>query len=451
MTVPGSRHLLNTATRIPGLRAGVVPWSPGQNRGRDVDVIVVGAGIAGLAATISLRRRGRSVRLLEASGRVGGRVVTDLSTFGLPYDRGAHWLHNRSANPLVEWGRDQGFDIYPVADREILYVGNRVASADEARAYDRAYRAAIRAIGKAGKKGRDVSPSEVVPDAGEWTATVHQAIGPFEMGKDFDRFSCRDWWDQEEGSDAICRQGYGSLVAQFAKDVEVELDTAVNRIDWSGDGVRVHTGRGSMRASCCIVTVSTGVLAANGIRFDPDLPDSLQAAFDGISMGIYNHLALQFSQNFFGIGADAYLTYQIPNSSAKSPAGMGMLLNQCGSNLSFGDVGGEFARELEREGVDGGIEFARGELRKIFGSDVDRYFIKGDATRWGSDPHYLGAYASAEPGAYRHRRELRKPVADRIFFAGEACDRYEWSTVHGACRSGRKTAKRVNKKLDRDR
>ncbi len=447
MTTSGRCQFVNTAAQGLGLRAGIVPWSPRRSR-RDIDVIVVGAGVAGLAATRALRRRGRSVRLLEASGRVGGRVVTDTATFGLPYDRGAHWLHNWTSNPLVEWGQRQGFEIYPIEETEILYVGNRLASASEARAYDRAYQAATRAIGKAGKKGRDVSPADVVPDAGEWTATVHQAIGPYEMGKDFDRFSCRDWWDQEEGPDAICRQGYGSLVEGLARDIEVELNTVVNRIDWSGDGVRVDTGRGSIRAACCIVTVSTGVLAAGGIRFEPGLPSSLQAAFNGISMGFYNHLALQFSQNFFGIGADGYLTYQIRNGPAKSPPGMGMLVNQCGSNLSLGDVGGEFARELEREGIDGGIDFALGELRKIFGSDVDRYFIRGDATRWGSDPHYLGAYASAEPGAYHYRSELRKPVADRIFFAGEACDRYEWSTVHGAYRSGRKTAKRVHKTID---
>ncbi|MDJ0778892.1 MAG: NAD(P)/FAD-dependent oxidoreductase [Gammaproteobacteria bacterium] len=446
MSGPGHQSQKN-AVIGRGAQDEIAPWSPTPGRSRDVDIVVVGAGIAGLAATRSLRQRGRSVRLLEASARIGGRVVTDTETFGLPFDRGAHWLHNRAANPLVAWGREQGFDIYPVEGHEILYVGDRVASSAETNAFERAYRAAIRAIGKAGKRGHDVCPAEVVADAGEWSATVHQAIGPFEMAKDFDRFSCQDWWEQEDGDDAICRQGYGSLVARLAQGVEVELDTPVNRIDWSGDGVRVHSQRGSIRAACCIVTVSTGVLAANGIRFDPALPARQQEAFNRVSMGIYNHLALQFSQNFFGIGADGYLTYQIPNGPAKSPAGMGMLVNQGGSNLSFGDVGGEFARELESEGVDGGIHFALGELRKIFGSDVDRYFIRGDATRWGSDPHYHGAYASAEPGAWHQRRVLRKPVADRIYFAGEACDRYEWSTVHGAYRSGRKTAKRVHKCL----
>ena len=90
-------------------------------------------------------------------------------------------------------------------------------------------------------------------------------------------------------------------------------------------------------------------------------------------------------------------------------------------------VGGEFARELEKEGVDGGIDFALGELRKIFGSKIDQHFIKGDATRWGSDPLYF-----------------REPIGDRIYFSGEACSKLHWSTVHGAYETGVRAAKSVD-------
>ena len=106
-------------------------------------------------------------------------------------------------------------------------------------------------------------------------------------------------------------------------------------------------------------------------------------------------------------------------------------------------VGGEFARELEKEGVDGGIDFALGELRKIFGSKIDQHFIKGDATRWGSDPLYYRSYASAEPGAHRYRKHLRKPIGDRIYFSGEACSKLHWSTLHGSYETGVRAAKSV--------
>jgi len=161
-------------------------------------------------------------------------------------------------------------------------------------------------------------------------------------------------------------------------------------------------------------------------------------------MGVTNHIALQFRENFFGIGDDGYLSYKIDSHAASSPRGMSLLVNISGSNLSYGDVGGEFARELEKEGVDGGIDFALGELRKIFGSKINQHFIKGDATRWGSDPLFRGSYATAEPGAYRYRSLLRESIGDRIYFAGEACSELHWSSVHGAYESGVRTVKSVD-------
>ena len=209
----------------------------------------------------------------------------------------------------------------------------------------------------------------------------------------------------------------------------------------------VTTPRGDIKARKCIVTVSTGVLANQGIAFAPALSAFKQEAFHNISMGVYNHLALQFSKNFFGIGDDGYLTYKINSHNAPSPRGMSMLVNISGTNLSTGDVGGEFARELEKEGVDGGVDFALGELRGIFGGEVDRHFIKGDATLWGADPLFYGSYASAEPGAFQDRRRLRAAVAKRIYFAGEACSNAEWSTVNGAYKTGIAAAERVHRSL----
>ena len=227
----------------------------------------------------------------------------------------------------------------------------------------------------------------------------------------------------------------------------MQLNTPVSKINWAGSRIVAVTPRGDIKAKKCIITVSTGVLANRGITFQPPLSDLKQEAFHTISMGVYNHLALQFSKNFFGIGDDGYLTYKINSRNAPSPRGMSMLVNISGTNLSFGDVGGEFARELEKEGVDGGIDFALGELRRLFGARVDRHFIKGDATRWGSDPLFYGAYASAEPGAFQNRRRLRAAVAKRIYFAGEACSESEWATVNGAYKTGVATARRVHRSL----
>ena len=412
-----------------------------------VDVVVIGAGAAGLAATKKLIENDKTVLCIEANNRIGGRVYTDTAIFGVPYDIGAHWFEYGEANPFVFYGKKNGFDMYTSPLHEVVYVGNRLASKKERETYESAYEAAYKAIGDAGRQNKDISPSEVVPNAGDWSDTVHFMIGPYEMAKDFDHFSCQDWRSGEEGTDWYCREGYGTLAFHKWQGIPVELATTADKIKWGGSGVEVETNRGTIRAKLCIATVSNGVLASGQITFDPPLPEAKQAAFSGISMGVYNHVALQFKENFFGIGDDGYLTYRIENSDSSSPRGCAGLVNVGGTNLSLFDLGGNFAADMEREGKEATIDFVIGELKSIFGSQCERHLIKAHATAWASNPLTKGSYASAEPGAAHLRRELRKPVADKIFFAGEATHRNDWGTVGGADKSGRATVKKVLKLL----
>ena len=324
-------------------------------------------------------------------------------------------------------------------DAQTLRVGGREASEAEYSAYD----AAVGAIAAAGRRGRDVSPASVVPDAGQWHDLVHFAVGPYEMAKDFDAFSCVDWWNSEDGADSYCKEGYGALVAHGARDLEVRLSTRVQAIDWSGSGVTVRTDRGRVRARACIVTVSTGVLASGDIRFVPALPDEKVESFHRISMGHYEHIALFFDHNVFGTGPDEYLLYNAKSHRAHSPALMGLLTNVSGTGLTLADVGGDFARDLGKAGGEAAIDFARSELRAIFGGAIGRHLVKGHFTRWGANRLTRGSCASAEPGAYRLRAVLRRPVGDRVWFAGEACSVGDWATVHGAHESGRNVARLV--------
>ena len=426
-----------------GAALAALPLLSRTGAAAEVDVVVVGAGAAGLAATRELRCRGASVATLEASARIGGRAVTNLSLFGVPYDVGAHWLHHSEKNPFVAYAKDAGFTVYRAPDVQTVYLDRREASRDEYAAYDAAYDAAVDAIAAAGRRGRDVSPASVVPDAGRWHDLVHFAVGPYEMAKDFDAFSCVDWWNSEDGTDSYCKEGYGALVAHGARDLEVHLSTRVRAIDWSGRGVRVLTDRGRLRARACIVTVSTGVLASGDIRFVPALPVEKVESFHRISMGHYEHIALYFDANVFETGPDEYILYNAKSHGAHSPALMGLLTNVSGTGLTLADVGGDFAMNLGKAGGDAAIEFARSELREIFGGAIDRHLVKGHFTRWGNNALNRGAYASAEPGAYRLRSVLRRPVGDRVWFAGEACSVGAWATVHGAHESGQHVARLV--------
>ncbi len=424
--------------------AGLFPRSA---RAANPDVVVIGAGAAGIAAAQTLLKKGQTVAVLEATDRIGGRVHTDHSIFGEPYDMGAHWLHIGKANPFVGYGQKHGFDIYRSPDHEILYVGDREASDAEYGLYEKALNHAYSAISRAGEQGRDVSPASVIKRKDAWDDLAHMVIGPWSMGKDFADFSCADWYSGPEGSNWYCREGFGAVWAHGAQGVPVELSTPATGVDWRGKGVRVDTPKGTLQAKACIVTVSTGVLARDTIRFDPALPSKKQESFHGISMGLYNHIAFQFRRNIFGTRDDGYLLFKVGRTDSGSPRGFGMLTNIGGASLSFGDVGGNFARDLEKQGTDAALAYGLEVLRRMFGGGIDKEFVKGHVTTWGQNPYTLGSYASAKPGARTLRSALRAPVGDRIWFAGEACSPDLWATVAGAHKSGVDTAKQMAGKL----
>lgn len=395
------------------------------------DVVIIGAGAAGLGAARTLIDAGVSVVLIEARDRIGGRAYTETETFGLPYDHGTHWLHVAHDNPWIDYGKAQGFTIYPGRDAETLFVGDRKASAAEHDASEAALHQLWQEIGEAGRDGRDVSAASVASLDGPWARLAATRVGPWWMGKELADFSCADWAHHDYGEDYSCKEGFGALVAHFGRDIPVALNTPATKVRWGGPGVAVETPDGTITAKAAIITVSTGVLAAETIAFDPPLPPDKREAVQRISMGAYNNIALMFSEDIFGLGDDAYMAYQMDSSQA-----MGLATNIAGTNLSLCYVGGSFAKELEAAGAAAAVDFALGELRRILGSEIDKTFIKGAMTRWGYDPWTLGAFASAEPGAFKRREALRAPLNERLYFAGEACHATLWATCAGALLSG---------------
>ena len=419
--------------------AGLFPRQLATAAPSNPDVVIVGAGAAGLSAAKMLDSLGISYVLVEAASRIGGRCHTDTNIFGVPYDMGAHWMQVKPLNPLIDYGIDNGFDVYRSPDRWKLYIGTREASAAETFDAKAAFRKAKEAIFKAGKSGRDISARQAVGEAflaSPWGPTMAAAIGAWEMGKNLDNFSTVDWSTSAGGQDWFCRQGYGEVLRHYGSGVPVAVGTRVNNIKWGAKGVGVATSNGDIQAKAAMVTVSTGVLASNRIRFQPELPVNKQESFNAISMGTYNNVALHFSEDVFGEGEDVYVNNQYRGEDA-----IGFLTNIGGSNLVFGYVGGRFGASLESAGVKASVDFALGEVKRMLGNGIGKKFIKGFCTRWGKNPLTGGAYASAGPGKFPLRAVLREPVAEKIFFAGEACHPTMWATVGGAAASGANTAR----------
>ncbi len=408
----------------------------------DVDVVIIGAGSSGLNAAHRLQQLGKKVVVIEARGRIGGRAYTDTETFGFPFDRGCAWLHKADDNPYTPLAKQWGYTLQEHdTTLEGLYFRDREASAEMRQLSARIEMGLDTKIAKVGRK-KDAAASTAMRKKSEIDEAVATFHGPMSSAVDLDELSAKDYLTigTDVPPNLLIKEGYGSLVAQFGKDIPVSLNSPARRIRYGGNGVQVDTDHGTLTAKACIVTSSTGVLAAEKIRFDPPLPPWKEDAIAGLPMGLLAKIPLQFSKPEF--------RYQAFQDVLRENIGKRDIYFLCWPfhlNLLVGFVGGDFAWELSAAGEEEAVDFAKNSVRSIFGSDADKYFVKGSFTKWASDPWALGAYAAAIPGSAGAREGLRRPLADRVFFAGEACAPRWTQTCGGAALSGIETAELVAK------
>ena len=437
MKLIGRRQFLKTS--FSGLALATLPViSFAQS---NPDVVVIGAGAAGLSAMAELKRRGITAVCIEGMNRIGGRCYTDTSTFGVPADLGAHWLHAQSGNQFGKFAKKHKdkFKIYKDPDNYAVYKGRSKDDSDKVWDVYNKIKKIRYSSTRVDKPLIDLLPEKLKKNS--WFDTAHAMM----TARDFNNVSPYDGninyqdngWDS---GNAFCREGYGTLLAYYRKDVPVQLNTIVSEIKWGGKGVKVVTNKGTINAKACIVTTSVGVLRAEKIKFTPALPQKKYEAFEGITMGTSNRVMIQLKKKFLSkFKNDTNFYIKCKSNGAASPKTIGYgLLKMSGTNVNLFALNGEFSRDLENEGSEAMVDFVVNELKSTFGSKFyDKYFIKAIATGWCNNPLTLGSYSGAKPGYANLRPELKKPVGGRIFFAGEATA-YAYSTVHGADRSGRR-------------
>ena len=404
----------------------------------DVDVIVVGAGAAGLAAAKTLAKAGRTVTVLESMDRIGGRAWTETATFGFPFDRGCAWLHAADRNPFYAEASAAGLRLqHHDMGLDHLYYGRT-----------RAKPAALVAM-TAADAALGAAMASVPPDGGDILAGLIPASlasdaastfgGPMDFAMDADEISAADYATAADlDPNYFTFDGFGSIVARWGADVQVELSTPVREIRWDGPGVSVVTDRGSLRAGKAVVTVSTGVLAHGGLRFTPDLPESYDEAFDDLPMGLLTKIPLIVEGTRFDKRPFDDLLIE-----RRSRHDIYFLCFPFDLDLMVGFVGGDFAWEIECAGEAAAIDFATERLVRTFGSDARKAVKRGAMTNWGGERWTRGAYAAARPGRHAARRTLAEPVADRIWFAGEALAGPLMQTCGGARLSGERVAAEI--------
>lgn len=412
------------------------------------DVVIVGAGSAGFGAAHRLMKAGKSVVLVEAAERAGGRAWTQSDTFGVPVDMGASWVSGADKNPFTKVARKTGFNLveHTHADTDLFRADGSRASKQDYKDFEKDGKAIQKAMNKAGKKGRDIPAADIIPGDLPWAGAVQSWLGPMDYGVDFDQISTLDdWHGKSDQPSYFVREGLGAVVATKAVGLPIKLNTKVTHVDWSGSGVRVETNNGTITAKACLITVSTGVLASGAIRFTPDLPTEKMEAVHGLPMGLLVKVPMMFDGARLGLGENNWVTYQVP---PEMPAKACYFIAwPCGHDYLFGNIGGQLGWELSHEDPEVTVAFAMEELVKLVGSDARKHFVKGIRTDWANDPLALGAYAAVKPGHFGVRKTLAKPVGERLFFAGEAMGGGHSALVSGAYNSGKRTARKIVKAL----
>ena len=446
MTTKRYPHLTRRQVLTGSLASLTLPaWA--QTLPSNPDVVVIGAGAAGLTAAQELVSRGKSVIVIEAAGRIGGRAYAESSTFGVPFDHGCSWI-TASNNPYEKLAKEEGFTLHGhVSPGEALFVGNRRATPKERRKYDSAYGRILSAMESAGQNGLDVPASSVIPNDIDFSGVCQTWIGAMDFGVDFQDLSTRDAWHSAAANpNYMVKEGHGAVVAKQAEGLPVKLNTPATAIDWNGNGVTVETASGTIAAKACIVTVSTGVLGSGAIRFTPNLPDWKSDAIGNLPMGLLAKIPLQFNGERFGLRPNDWLTYWIDN---KVPAEACYFLTwPFDFDLMIGFIGGKFGWELSAAGQDAAVDFALGELVKMLGSNARKHFVKGHLTDWASNQWTRGAYAAARPGFHEAREALSRPLAEKLYFAGEALAGEYVALCGGAAMSGRKVAREAAKAIN---
>jgi monoamine oxidase len=410
---------------------------------READIVVIGAGVAGIAAARRIIAANRKVVVVEAAGQIGGRCLTDGATFDVPFDRGARWMHNAETNPMVRLARNAGLDVFPVPASQKIRIGRRNARAGETEEFLAALVRANRAIDEAARGKLDTSCAAALPkDLGDWAGTAEFVFGASFAGKDLRELSAIDKIRAQDRNAAIaCRQGLGTLIARLADTVPVALSTPASRIVWSNRDVSVETQAGKIAARAAIVTVSTNVLTAGAIKFAPDPPKRVLDAAAKLSLGSYDRIALQLPGNPLGLSRDEIVIEQ----SNSTRTGL-LFANIGGSSLCTIDVGGSFGRDLSDQGERAMVAFAVEWLTKLFGSEAAAAVKKTSATRWNAASHVLGAMSAASPGGQPSRRTLAEPFGC-VYPAGEATHETLWGTVDGAWETGERAAEAALRRI----
>ncbi|GAB4328652.1 MAG: FAD-dependent oxidoreductase [Flammeovirgaceae bacterium] len=413
-------------------------------------VVVVGAGIAGLAAATRLKKYGFHVIVIEGRDRIGGRILTDKS-WGIPADMGASWIHGPSGNPISYIVDKAKINTYLTNDEDLIIYDQegKEINEDIMDEYFEKYESLLDEIEDKQLKGVSLRDAiqNINPAYLNDIKMIYQlsAYAEFDAGGPIEELDAAYWEDDlnYKGKDVLFPNGYDAVINYLSQGLDIVLNQKVEKIDYTGSKTEITTDKAVYNADAVIVTVPLGVLKKNTITFSPSLPPQKISAINRLKMGYVNKVFLKFPSTFWD--NQQYIGF---TSEIKGKFNYFLNANKFAPNshilLTFGF--GNYGLEIENKTDEAIQDEIMTILKKIYGSDIpnpDSILV----SRWNSDPFSYGAYSFVNVGASSDDFNIiAESVDNKLYFAGEHTSKEYRGTVHGAFASGQREADKIGKK-----
>lgn len=409
-------------------------------------VIIIGAGISGLAAAKKLKEKGFNVTILESQEKVGGRLRTNRS-LGVGFDEGASWIHGINGNPITNLAQQSGMQTFETIDdsRKSYDIGGILRNSTT---YDNAEDELYTILDSLMNNGNTNQSFETVfknlyPQKYNdrlWKFLL-SAYVTFDCG-DLDKLSSTLYDEGEEfsGIEKISTNGFDTIANFLATNLNIKLNQRVTKIDYSNSKIKVTHNGSVSEANYVLVTVPLGILKANKIEFLPALPSAKQTAIQKIGMNCVNKFLLTWDSAFWD--DVQYISYT-PENRDKFNYFVNVKKFHPNVNALMTFAYADFGRQTENMTDAEIISEIMAHLKDIYGNNIPNP-TKMLRTKWQTNENSFGVYSYTAVGTeMKHFDDLAEEVLDKLFFAGEHTNADYFSTVHGAYLSGIREADKI--------